>query len=172
MTITTVAATLSKVTVTVTNGVRNPQTEEQSAAIAVESFVVDGGNLWSIDKSLNSDAMKVTPNEYGDLVALSVTRLDSSTVSTSTNVNVMITSLNPVPVNAKVTVQIPKTQFELAVPGFSDLRFYLLDNSNNVGTELFAASSSETADHWIFTVNEWCSLGVNACPANTQNLKF
>ena len=59
--------------------------------------------------------MSVLPNEYGDFLDANVTWVDSSLIQTTTKINIAFTSLNPIPPNAKLILQIPKEIFTLDV---------------------------------------------------------
>lgn len=96
----------SAITITVTNGIRNPRVEVNSGPMVVASWKVDGANKYGIDQ--DSTSLSVTPNEYGDLTAVKMERLDSPKIDIATQVRIQATSLNQIPPNSLFIFEISK----------------------------------------------------------------
>jgi hypothetical protein len=146
--------------------------ESTSATIVFKSYYTEYGTAYDIDQSTNLSAITITTNAYGTFTASSATRVDSSVMNEVTNVDFSATSLNPIPVGSKITVNIPIAQFVLNVGSVSDVTFYQLDSSGNVGTQRTPSSTpTSNSTYYIFEFTEWCSSG-SSCPAGSENIKF
>lgn len=118
-------------TLTITNGIKNPVLGVQSSAFQFRSQIVDGGNTYLIDE--DTTTLKITPTVYGEFTNVQVKRVDSFLVNIVTAISIKATSTNPIPANSIVTIGIPTGQFQLSGAAVS---FYLADANMNKGAAI------------------------------------
>ncbi|CAI2359515.1 unnamed protein product [Moneuplotes crassus] len=160
----------SSLVITITNGVKNPTTGQQSSPITFKSTVTESSTKYDIDQDLTT--VRIQPNVYGTLTSTSVTRLNSSLINTDTELDIKATSANPIPSLSTIKVEYPLDQVQLSVASTSALTFFQVSSAGTVGSALTPISVATSSTHITVTFREWCSIGGNPCPASSENIRF
>lgn len=62
--------------------------------------------------------------------------------------------------------------FTLNVSSLANVVFQSLNSSGSVIGNITVSNSAQDANYLYFNLTEWCSGGINPCPANSIDLMF